>query len=61
MNQFPPSPRASHFDRFKFFRKFWEISACQGAPLVANLPTVSSTPAAKFATSFDSVVDTRGK
>ncbi len=25
MNQFPPSPRVSHYDRFEFFRKFAEI------------------------------------
>ncbi len=77
MNQFPPSPRVSHWDRFKFFRKIAEIIASKGAPPVsatpvANLPPVSTTPAAKlppvsttaaanFATSFASVVDTGGK
>jgi hypothetical protein len=61
MNQFPPSLRVSHFDLFKFFQKFAEISASQGSPLVANLPPVSSTLAAKFATSFASIVDTGGK
>jgi hypothetical protein len=25
MNQFPPSPRVSHYDRFKFFRKFPQV------------------------------------
>jgi hypothetical protein len=27
---FAPSPRVSHYDRFKFFRKFAEIFAAQG-------------------------------
>ncbi len=66
MNQFPPSPRVSHYDCFKFFRKFAEIFASQGAPPVstppmANLPRVSATPAANFVTSFTSVIDTGGK
>ncbi len=66
MNQFPPSPRVSHQDRFEFFQKFAEIFASQGAPPVsttpaAYLPPVSRTPAANFATSFASVVDTGGK
>ncbi len=55
MNQFPPSPRVSHQDRFKFFRKFVEIFASQGAP------PVSSTSVANFATISASVVDTGGK
>ena len=55
MNQFPPSPRVFHLDRFEFFRKFAEIFASQGAPLV------STTPVAKFYTIFPSVVDTGGK
>jgi hypothetical protein len=43
-----------------------EIFASQGAPpvsttLLANLPPVSMTPAAKFATSFASVVNTGTK
>jgi len=51
MNQFPPSPRVLHLDRFEFFRKFAEIFANQGAPPVsttpvANLPPVSTTPVA---------------
>jgi hypothetical protein len=77
MNQFPPSPRVLHLDRFKFFRKFAEIFASQGAPPVtttpaaklppvsttpvANLPPVSATPVANFSTIFTSVVDTGGK
>ena len=66
MNQFPPSPRVSHYDRFKFFRKFAAIFASKGAPPVsttpvAKLPPVSTTPAANFATSLASVVDTGGK
>jgi hypothetical protein len=53
MNQFPPSSRVFHLDRFEFFRKFAEKFASQGAPLVsttpvANLPPVSTTPAAKL-------------
>jgi hypothetical protein len=64
MNQFPPSPRVFHLDRFEFFRKFAEIFASQGAPPVsttpvANLPPVSATPVANFSTIF--VVDTGGK
>ncbi len=70
MNQFPPSPRVCHLDRFKFFWKFVEIFASQCAPPVsttpeANFPQVSTKPAAKlppvsttlaanFATSFAS-------
>jgi hypothetical protein len=66
MNQFPPSPRVFHLDRFEFFRKFAEIFASQGAPPVsttpvANLPPVSATPVANFSTIFASVVDTSGK
>ncbi len=55
MNQFPPSPRVFHLDRFKFFRKFSEIFASQGAP------PVSTTPVTYFSTIFASVVDTGGK
>ena len=41
MNQFSPSPWVYHWGHFKFFRKFAEIFAAQGAPpvsltLVAN-------------------------
>jgi hypothetical protein len=77
MNQFPPSPRVFHLDRFEFFRKFSEIFASQGAPPVlatpaaklppvsttpvANLPLVLATPVANFSTIFASVVDTGGK
>jgi hypothetical protein len=66
MNQFPPSPRVYHLDRFKFFRKFSEIFESQGAPPVsttpvANLPPVSATPVANFSSIFASVVDTGGK
>jgi hypothetical protein len=52
MNQFPPSPRVFHLDRFEFFRKFAEIFASQGAP------PVSTT---NFSSIFASVVDTGGK
>jgi hypothetical protein len=55
MNQFPPSPRVFHLDRFEFFRKFAEIFVSQGAP------SVSATPVANFSTIFASVVDTGGK
>ncbi len=55
MNQFPPSPRVIHKDRFKFFRKFAEKFASQGEP------PVSKTPAVKFSTTFPTVVDTGGK
>jgi hypothetical protein len=57
INQFPPSPRVSHSDRFEFIRKFAEIFVSKGA----NLPPVSATPAANFATSLASVFDTGGK
>jgi hypothetical protein len=66
MNQFPPRLRVLHLDRFKFFRKFAEIFASQGAPPVSKtpatkLPPVSTTPVANFYTIFASVVDTGGK
>jgi hypothetical protein len=53
INQFPPHPIVFHVDRFKFFQKFAEIFASQGAPTVsttpvANLPLLSTTPAAKL-------------
>ncbi len=48
LNQFPPSPRVFHLDRFEFFRKFAEIFASQGAP------PVSTTPVANFSTIFAS-------
>ncbi len=37
MNQFPPSHRVLHQDRFEFFRKFAEIFASQGAPPVSTI------------------------
>ncbi len=55
MNQFPPSPRVSHYYRFDFIQKFAEIFLSQGAP------PVSKTSVANCATSFTSVVDTGGK
>ncbi len=54
MNHLPSSPWKEHLGHFKFFRKFAEIFACQGA----NLPLLSTTPAANFATSSTCVVDT---
>jgi hypothetical protein len=38
MNQFSPSPRVPHKDRFIFVRKFAEIFASQGALLVSTTP-----------------------
>jgi hypothetical protein len=38
MNQFPPSPRVLHLDRFDFFRKFAEIFASQGVTPVSTTP-----------------------
>ncbi len=54
MNQFPPSSRVFHLDHLKFFRKFEEIFARQGAP------PVSTTPVANFSTIFAGIVDTGG-
>ncbi len=50
---FPPSTIIYHLDRFKFFRKFAEIFASQGAT------PVSSTLAANFST-LAIIVDTSG-
>ena len=44
MNQFPPSPRVFHLDRFEFFRKFAEIFASQGAPPVSTTPVAIFPP-----------------
>ncbi len=52
---FPLAPECSTRTVSNFFRKFLEIFASQGAPLV------STTPAANFSTSCASVVDTGGK
>jgi hypothetical protein len=41
MNQFPPSPWVYHKGRFKFFRKFAEIFAAQGAPHVSLTPVAN--------------------
>jgi hypothetical protein len=38
LNQFSPSPRVFHLDRFEYFRKFAEIFASQGAPTVSTTP-----------------------
>jgi hypothetical protein len=65
MNQFPPSPRVSHLDRFECFQKFVEIFASQGASLVSTTSVsttpASATPGVSFATSFTSVVNNGGK
>jgi hypothetical protein len=59
MNQFPPSPRVFHLDRFEFFRKFAEIFASQGAPPASLTPVAGiNDTGGKFATG---VVDTGGK
>jgi hypothetical protein len=44
MNQFPPSPRVFHLDRFEFFRKFAEIFVSQGAPPVSMTPVANFPP-----------------
>jgi hypothetical protein len=54
MNQFPPASEYS-IKAFRILKKFAEIFASQGAPLV------SRTPEANFSTNFGSVVDTGGK
>jgi hypothetical protein len=41
MNQFPPSPRVFHLDRFEFFRKFAEKFAAQGAPPASSTPVAT--------------------
>jgi hypothetical protein len=56
MNQFLLSPTVFHSDRFKFFRKFAEIFASQGAPLVSTTLVEK-----KISTSIACVVDTGGK
>jgi hypothetical protein len=57
MNQFPPPPQPHSIPLgpFRIFSGVVEIFVRQGAP------PVSRTPAANFATSFASVVDTGGK
>ncbi len=47
MNQFPPRPRVSQQDHFKFFRKFAEIFAAQDAPQV-SLTLVANGKKRKF-------------
>ncbi len=66
MNHLPPSPLKITLGSFMFFRKFAEIFASQGAPPISmtpveNLPPVSTTPAAIFATDTTVVNDTCGK
>ncbi len=62
----PKPMKIQYMDNFAFFRKSAEIFANQGAPPVSttpvvNLPPVSTTLAANFATSTAGVVDTGGK
>ncbi len=47
MNQFPPSSRVFHLDRFEFFRKFAEIFASQGAPPVSTTPVANLPPVSR--------------
>ncbi len=58
MNQFPPNPRVFHEDHFKFFGKFMEIFAIQGAPPVSMTPVANVDTEGKIANSSK---DTRGK
>jgi hypothetical protein len=58
MNQFPPSPRVSHLDRFEFFRKFAEIFASKSAPPVSTTPVANLPPVGKIAAGIS---DTGGK
>jgi hypothetical protein len=44
MNQFSPSPRVSHLAIFKFFQKFAEIFAIQGAPPESMTPLANLLP-----------------
>jgi hypothetical protein len=62
-----PSPRVTHLDPFKFFLKFAEIFASQGAPPVSTTPVAILPPVllvlliytgGKFATGVN---DTGGK
>ncbi len=55
MNQCPPAPEYPIRTVSNFIKKFAEIIASQGAPQVLTIP------AANFATSFASVVDTDDK
>ncbi len=55
MNQFPPSPRVFHLDRFEFCGKFAEIFTSQGAPPVS---TGINDNGGKFATGIS---DSGGK
>ncbi len=54
MNQFPPSPRVFHLDRFEFFRKFATGVNDTGGKIAAGINDAGG----KFATG---VVDTGGK
>jgi hypothetical protein len=57
-----PQPQSIPLGPFRIFSKIrGDVFASQGAPPVLTLPPVSTTPAANFAPSFPSVVDTGGK
>jgi hypothetical protein len=54
MNQFPPSPRVFHLDHFKFFQKFTEIFAIQGANLSTSFASVViNDTGSEYASSFN--------
>jgi hypothetical protein len=57
MNQFPPRHRVSHWDCFKFFRKFAKIFASQGVPPLSIAAGINNY-SGKFATGIN---DTGGK
>jgi hypothetical protein len=62
MNQFPPSPRVSHWDRFEFFRKFAEAFASQGTPPVSTTPVANChDTGGKIAAGINNINDTGGK
>jgi hypothetical protein len=57
-----PKPLKKHWCHFDFVRKFTEIFASHGAPSVSmtsveNLPSVSTTPTANFATGTARAID----
>jgi hypothetical protein len=66
MNHLPPSP---HYGHLKFFQKFAEIFASQGAPAVSTTlpavptkqPPISMTPAVLVTKFAARVVDTGSK
>jgi hypothetical protein len=62
MNQFPPSPRVFHLDRFKFFGDIRESRCTIGInDTGGKFATGISDTGGNFSTIFASVVDTGGK